>query len=86
MDSTTFSRSWICSMITGRQHHFGIECHIHRSQGQHIVGDLWLWGNSLRIGDEISGVELPLILDCLSGPLHLRRDRCDPFFDQMMLC
>jgi hypothetical protein len=70
-------------MIFGTQDSFGIECHIRSSQPRLITGDLWLWAKRLRIGDEISGVELPLILSRLSGPLRLKDRRHSDFFDPM---
>jgi hypothetical protein len=71
-------------MIFGIPHRFGIECSLMRSyQGQSIIGDLWLWAKDLRIGDKVSGVDLPLILDKLAGPLRIK-DRCqDDFFDRL---
>ncbi|HZZ72524.1 MAG TPA: hypothetical protein VFE24_09740 [Pirellulales bacterium] len=70
-------------MMLGTQQRFGIECYIINCQGGFIIGDLWLWADGMRIGDEISGVDLPLILSCLSGPLRLGDSRHDVFFDQL---
>jgi hypothetical protein len=69
-------------MMLGTRGRFGIECYVRTVQGRNIVGDLWLWANGLRIGDELSGVDLPLILDRLAGPLRLSERRHDDFFDQ----
>jgi hypothetical protein len=69
-------------MIFGTRR-FGIECHIRNASGGHSIGDLWLWGDGLRIGDEISGVDLPLVLAALSGPLFIGGRRHNGFFDTL---
>jgi hypothetical protein len=69
-------------MMFGTQR-FGIECHIRKSQGEVLIGDVWLWANGLRIGDEISGVDLPLVMSRLSGPLRLHDRRHNAFFDRL---
>jgi hypothetical protein len=62
-------------MMVGNKERFGIECHLRRS-GRPIIGDLWLWADNRQIGDDISGVDLPLVMSRLSAPLYLvgRRD------------
>jgi hypothetical protein len=62
---------------------FGIECNVlNTSAGLHI-GDLWLWADGQRIGDQTSAVDLPLVLAALSGPLFIRDRRHDVFFDSL---
>jgi hypothetical protein len=51
--------------MIGTQLGFGIECYVRSSQTDNLIGDLWLWAKGLRIGDEISAVDLPLVLDHL---------------------
>jgi hypothetical protein len=62
-------------MMVGNKERFGIECHLRHSE-KPIIGDLWLWADNRRIGDDISGVDLPLVMSRLSAPLYLagRRD------------
>ena len=70
-------------MMLGTRHRFGIECYIRSCDGRNIIGDLWLWANGHRIGDEISAIDLPLILYRLSGPLRAQDFRHDVFFDRL---
>ena len=62
---------------------FAIECHVRNAKDRSCIGDLWLWANGLRIGDDISGVDLPLVLAALSGPLLINDHRHDVFFDSL---
>jgi hypothetical protein len=67
--------------MLGKKDRFGIEISLHPRYDRFIIADLCLWANNLRIGDDISGVDVPLILEQLSGPLYMReRSHVDFFF------
>jgi hypothetical protein len=69
-------------MIFGTRR-FAIECQIRSASGKFRIGDVWLWADGMRIGDEVSGVDLPLVLAALSGPLLIGDRRHDVFFDSL---
>ena len=70
-------------MMIGTRGHFGIECDIGRAEGHSIVGDLRFWANGQRIGDEVSAVDIPCMLEHLSGPMYIGKQRCIPFLDSL---
>jgi hypothetical protein len=71
-------------MIIGTKGHFGIEFDFRRQLTEHFfLGDLWLWANDHRIGDELSSVELSYDLDCLSGPIYIRGHRYVEIMDRL---
>jgi hypothetical protein len=70
-------------MIIGDKEHFGIQCDIRRAEGHIVIGDLWLWGEDLRIGDEVSAVDIPLVLAHLASPLYVRGQRHIAFLDSL---
>ncbi len=68
--------------MVGNKERFGVECHLRRSE-KPIIGDLWLWADNRRIGDDISGVDLPLVMSRLAAPLYLAGRRDIPFFREL---
>jgi len=66
-------------MMFGSKDRFGIECHLINSR-KPIIGDLWLWADNRRIGDEVSHIDLLLGMSCLSTPLVLQGKRYIGFF------
>ncbi len=62
---------------------FGIECHVRDTASRFYIGDLWLWADGQRVGDEVSSVDLPLILAALSGPLFIGDRRHDEYFESL---
>ena len=45
--------------MVGNKERFGIECHLRRS-GKPIIGDLWLWADNRRIGDDVERCRSPV--------------------------
>lgn len=70
-------------MIIGTQQQFGIEVSIRCVDSRNPIGDLWLWASGEKLGDCVSGVVLPFVLEVLSNPLRLRNERHCHLFDRM---